>query len=61
MCYQSILGANVDWIVDLPINISDFSGGVKQTLENRTEQNVIKACSSNVPLLNLIKRCKTSI
>lgn len=33
MCYESILGANVDGVVNFPIYVSDFPSWVEQTLE----------------------------
>lgn len=33
MCYESVLGADVDGVVDFPVHISDFPSWVKQTLE----------------------------
>lgn len=32
MCYEGILGANVDGVVNFPIDISDFPSWVKQAL-----------------------------
>lgn len=33
MCYESVLGADVDGVVDFPVHVSDFPSWVKQTLE----------------------------
>lgn len=33
MCYERVLGADVDGVVNFPIHISDFASWVKEALE----------------------------